>query len=119
MLERARAGEAIRMVSDQRLTPTYTADLAPAVIAAVEADVHGTLHLTNEGSCSWFEFTAAILDEAGIDADLKAVRTVRRPGTADRPLNGVLATEQAGAIGLALRPWREALADYLRLAVAT
>lgn len=114
VLARARAGEPIRMVADQRLTPTFTADLAPVVLAAVEADVHGVVHLTNVGECSWHEFALAIMEEAGLDLEVEAVETERRPGTADRPLNGVLAHHVAATAGLPrLRPWREALADYM------
>jgi dTDP-4-dehydrorhamnose reductase len=114
MVARARAGEAIKMVADQRLTPTFTADLADAVIAAVEAGAAGMLHLTNGGACSWHEFTVAILEEAGITAAVEPVATTRPPGGADRPINGVLAGERAAALGLApLRHWREALTDYM------
>ncbi|MGH2953250.1 MAG: dTDP-4-dehydrorhamnose reductase [Solirubrobacterales bacterium] len=114
MVARARSGEPIRMVSDQRLTPTFTADLAPAVVDALDAGAEGILHLTNAGACSWHEFTLAILAETGIEAEVEAVQTSRRPGTAERPLNGVLARPRADELGLALlRDWREALAEYL------
>jgi dTDP-4-dehydrorhamnose reductase len=116
MLARAESGEAIRMVADQRLTPTFTGDLAAAVIEAVGREASGILHLTNSGACSWHEFTLAILDLAGVEARVEPVNTVRQAGAADRPLNGVLASERADALGLApLRQWREALAAYLEL----
>ena len=117
MAARARSGEPIRMVADQRLTPTFTADLAAAVIEAADADLEGVLHLTNGGACSWYEFTVAILAAIGVDAEVAAVKTVRAPEGADRPLNGVLARPRADALGLgALRPWQDALADYVRQA---
>jgi dTDP-4-dehydrorhamnose reductase len=114
MVAKARSGDPIRMVSDQRLTPTFTADLAPAIVAAVDAGARGVLHLTNAGACSWHEFTLAILELTGIEAEVEAVETTRRPGGADRPLNGVLARPRADELGLPpLRDWREALADYV------
>lgn len=114
IVARARSGERIKMVRDQLLAPTFTADLAPAVVAALDAGAAGLLHVTNDGSCSWYEFTVAILEEAGLDAAVEPVQTTRRPGGADRPLNGVLAREGAKALGLhPLRHWREALIDYL------
>jgi dTDP-4-dehydrorhamnose reductase len=113
MVARARDQGALRMVADQRLTPTFTADLAESLIAAVEADVSGLLHLTNSGSCSWHEFTLAIMEIAGIDVPVEAVSTVRPPGGADRPLNGVLSCTRANEAGLTLRHWREALEDYM------
>jgi dTDP-4-dehydrorhamnose reductase len=113
VLARARAGEAIRMVADQRLAPTFTADLAGWVVAAVDADAQGLLHLTNAGSCSWHEFTLAILRKAGLDTPVEAVETERRPGTAARPLNGVLALDEASSLGIEPRDWSDALRDYL------
>jgi len=117
LLGRVERGEPLKMVEDQRLTPTFTADLSAAVVAAVEADAGDVLHLTNGGSCSWYEFTLAILEQAGHDLPVEAVATSGRPGMADRPLNGVLANEAAEAMGLApLRSWRDALDDYMRRA---
>jgi dTDP-4-dehydrorhamnose reductase len=114
MIHRAREQGALKMVADQRLTPTYTADLAEAIIAAVESDVSGLLHVTNSGSCSWHEFTLAIMETAGIEVRVEPVRTVRAPGGADRPLNGVLSSKRGGEAGLSsLRSWDAALEDYM------
>ncbi|HEV2873689.1 MAG TPA: dTDP-4-dehydrorhamnose reductase [Thermoleophilaceae bacterium] len=114
MLTRAREQGALKMVADQRLTPTYTADLADALIAAVEGGVGGLLHVTNSGACSWHEFTVAIMEVAGVDVPVEPVRTVRPPSGADRPLNGVLSCERACEAGVtSLRPWKEALGDYM------
>jgi dTDP-4-dehydrorhamnose reductase len=114
MIKRAREQGALKMVADQRLTPTYTADLAEVLIAAVEGDVSGLLHLTNSGSCSWHEFTLAIIEIAGIDVPVEPAQTVRPPGGADRPLNGVLSCERALEAGVAgMRSWRAALEDYM------
>jgi dTDP-4-dehydrorhamnose reductase len=114
MIGRAREQGALKMVADQRLTPTYTADLAEALIAAVERDVSGLLHVTNSGWCSWHEFTLAIMETAGIDVPVEPVPTVRAPGSADRPLNGVLSSARAGEVGLrGLRSWGAALEDYM------
>lgn len=114
MVTRAREQGTLKMVADQRLTPTYTADLAGLLIAAVDGSVDGVLHLTNSGACSWHEFTLAIMEIAGIDVPVEPVRTVRSPGGADRPLNGVLSGSRALDLGIPrLRPWREALGDYM------
>ena len=112
MIARAHEHGALRMVADQRLTPTATADLADALVAASERGVGGLLHLTNAGACSWFEFTAAIMDEVGLGVPIEPVTTT--PGGADRPLNGVLSCARAEAAGLAPLPhWRDALRAYL------
>jgi dTDP-4-dehydrorhamnose reductase len=114
MTARAREQGEIQMVADQRLNPTFTADLAAVLVEAVEAGVDGIVHLTNSGECSWYEFTMAIMELVGIDARIEPVETTRPPGGADRPLNGVLARPRADSLGLpALRDWREALGDYL------
>jgi dTDP-4-dehydrorhamnose reductase len=114
MVARGREQGSLRMVSDQRLQPTFTADLAAALVEAVEAGAEGVVHLTSSGECSWHEFTEAIMEEAGIDVPIEAVATTIPPGGAARPLNGVLARPRADALGLSpLRPWRDALGDYM------
>ena len=115
MIKRAREQGALKVVADQRLSPTYTADLAEGIIAAVDEDVSGLLHMGNSGSCSWYEFTLAILEIAGIDVPVEPTQTVRPAGAADRPLNGVLCSERASQGGT-LRPWRAALEDYMATA---
>ena len=114
VLSRARDEGEVTMVSDQRLQPTFTHDLAAALIAAIDADATGVLHLTASGECSWLEFSEAIFEIAGVSPKLAAVQTAPRPGVADRPLNGVLARPRADGLGIPpLRPWRDALADYM------
>jgi dTDP-4-dehydrorhamnose reductase len=114
MLARAEAGGGLKMVADQRLQPTFTYDLASAVVEAAQSDAEGVLHLTAEGACSWFEFTEAIMEIAAVEVDIEPVQTTIPPGGVDRPLNGVLARKRADELGLTpLRPWREALEDYM------
>jgi dTDP-4-dehydrorhamnose reductase len=115
MLVRAKEQGELHVVDDQRLTPTYTADLATALIEAVEVGCTGVLHLTNAGECSWFEFAQAILARAGVEVPVKPVATEVAPGRADRPMNGVLARQAADTAGLKpLRDWRKALDAYMR-----
>jgi dTDP-4-dehydrorhamnose reductase len=114
MTARAREQGALKMVADQRLTPTHTADLAECLVAAVDRGVRGLLHATNAGACSWHEFTLAIMDIAGLEVPVEPTPTVRPPGGADRPLNGVLSCRHALELGLPVRrPWREALEEYM------
>ena len=114
MTARARDVGALKMVADQRLSPTFTADLATAILDAVERGARDVVHLTSAGACSWLEFTEAIMEIAGVDVPIEPVTTSVPPGGADRPLNGVLATVSAAQFGLApLRPWREGLEDYM------
>jgi dTDP-4-dehydrorhamnose reductase len=114
MVARAREQGTLTMVADQRLQPTFTADLAAALLEAARRDASGVVHLTAEGGCSWLDFTVAIMELAGIEVPIEAARTSIAPGQPDRPLNGVLARPRADALGLPrLRGWREALADYM------
>lgn len=114
MLARAESDGALRMVADQRLQPTFTADLAGAIVEALRRDADGVVHITAPDACSWFEFTTAIMDLAGVDVEVEPVSITVPPGGVDRPLNGVLAHARAPSLGLApLRPWRDALADYM------
>jgi dTDP-4-dehydrorhamnose reductase len=114
MIGRAREQGALKMVADQRLQPTFTEDLAKALVDAVEAGAGGVLHLVNDGAMSWYDFTVAIMENAGIDVPVEAGTTTIAPGGVDRPLNGVLARPRADALGLPkLRPVSDALQDYM------
>lgn len=104
----------LAVVADQRLQPTFTVDLAAALVEAVEAEAAGVLHLTAGGECSWHEYTTAIMELAEIAVPVEATETSVPEGGAARPLNGVLARPRADALGLTpLRGWREALEDYM------
>jgi dTDP-4-dehydrorhamnose reductase len=117
MLNRAREQGELKMVADQLLSPTFTADLATAILEALDAGADGVVHLTAAGSCSWHEFTEAIMELAGEDVPVGAVQTTRAPGGADRPLNGVLARPRADALGLKPLPsWQDGLERYMDLA---
>ena len=110
MISRAREQGALRVVADQRLSPTFTADLAAAAIEAVDAGHRGVVHITNADETSWHGFTEEIMRLAGVAVEVEPVETVRAPGSADRPLNGVLTSVRELE---PLRPWDEALSDYL------
>jgi dTDP-4-dehydrorhamnose reductase len=117
MLARGREQGALTVVADQLLSPTYTGDLAAATIEAIESDARGVIHLTASGSCSWHEFTRAIVELAGVDVPVEPSATTIPPGGADRPLNGVLARPRADALGLTpLRDWRAGLEAYMSAA---
>jgi dTDP-4-dehydrorhamnose reductase len=114
MIARAGQQDSLRMVADQRLQPTFTADLASAIVEAVDAGAAGIVHLTASGQCSWYEFTVAIMARAGIEVPIEPASTVIPPGGVSRPLNGVLARPRADTFGLSpLRHWEDALTDYM------
>jgi dTDP-4-dehydrorhamnose reductase len=110
MINRAREQGQLKMVADQRLNPTFTADLAGGLIEAVDNGATGILHVTNAGECSWYEFTVEIMRLAGIEVPIEAVTTT--PGGVDRPLNGVLARSRPDTPPR--RSWQDGLAAYLQ-----
>jgi len=108
ILERARAGEKLRVVSDQSINPTYAADLAAAAIALAPADTEGIVHLVNSGCSTWHEFALATLDAFGVAGEIEGVSTAELGAPAPRPPNGCLESSRTQA----LRPWREGLAAW-------
>lgn len=112
----ARAGKRIEMASEQVLAPTSTDDLSRAVLSLIAHPrlSSGIYHLVNEGECSWYEFTREIVRVIGTSTEVLPVDRGGRTGNMRRPLYSALANTRARALGITLRPWREALADYLR-----
>jgi dTDP-4-dehydrorhamnose reductase len=108
IVERARRHERLRVVSDQRVNPTYAADLAGKAIALASSGLTGLVHVVAAGCCAWDEFARAALIECGVAAEVEAVTSAELAAPAQRPLNGCLASERTGS----LRPWREGLADW-------
>jgi dTDP-4-dehydrorhamnose reductase len=109
ILEKARTGEPLRVVSDQRVNPTYARDLAEGSLRLAEAGMGGIVHAVNAGCCGWDQFARAVLEEAGISAPVESVLTSDYPAAARRPMNGCLASTRIPP----LRPWREALHEAL------
>jgi len=115
MLRLAREGRPLRVVQDQVLTPTYTADLADAVRRLLGAGPPGGVyHLTSAGACSWFEFAQRIFSLAGLTTDLQPTTSEAFGAPARRPANSVLLNTRFDGLGLTpLRPWSDALRAYL------
>lgn len=103
------------MSSDQTVIPTYTADLAEAVIALIdcEAAEPGIYHLVNQGECTWAEFTAAIYEACGLATVVNPVDRGGLSGGMRRPSYSVIANTRAAALGIELPHWRDALKRYL------
>jgi dTDP-4-dehydrorhamnose reductase len=115
MLRLAREGRPLRVVADQVCTPSYTADVASASASLVQSGCQGLYHVTNADCCSWYEFAQEIFRQAGVEANLTAITSREYAAAARRPSYSVLDTARAvGAGASPLRPWQEALADYLQ-----
>lgn len=111
MLGLARATRQIRVVDDQWGCPTVADDLAAATLQAIDRQVVGILHLTNEGETTWFELARAAIAEAGFDPDLVSpCPTEGYPTAAARPRFSVLGSERASNEGIpALPRWHDSL----------
>ncbi len=110
----ANQGKHLRIVNDQRLTPTSTAELAQRIKELIQTKHYGLYHLTNEGECTWFEFAKAIFDLIGKKPQLTPVDSETYGARAKRPPYSVLENEKAKEIGLSnFSLWKEALKDYL------
>lgn len=111
------AGNPMAFVDDQRGAPTFTADLAPALIALADDRPGGIFHLTNAGVVSWFDFVAEILEASGYDPALVSPISTAEldpPRPAPRPANGALENHRWSASGREpLRDHRAALADLV------
>ena len=114
MLKKALAGEKIRVVDDQILTPTYTVDVAEAVRRLLLTDKYGLYHLTSEGECSWYEFTRHIFDTAGVRAQLSPVKSNDFRSPVKRPAYSVLSKAKFQGLGLSMPSWKDALPRYLQ-----
>jgi len=116
ILRQAREKRVLSIVNDQIGSPTYTADLSQAISVLIRCDVKGIVHVANSDFCTWYTFGQAILKLAGI-MGVKIIpissKELGRP--APRPSYSVLSTQKLKReIGMTLRPWSEALKDYLQ-----
>jgi dTDP-4-dehydrorhamnose reductase len=119
ILQSAERNPELRVVNDQRGTPTYTRDLAAALVRLIQYPVYGTYHAANSadnGSTTWCEFAKATLEMAGSQTKVLPITTEEWPTAARRPANSALRCEMFETHGLPLlRNWREALREYVQI----
>ncbi len=105
----------VEVVSDQVLTPTSTVDLANNLKELLKTKNYGLYHITDEGSCSWFEFAQEIYRLLNSSTRLVRVTSDKFPLPAKRPNYSVLENSNLKKINLNLmRPWPEALKSYMQ-----
>ena len=121
MLRLASEGRELTVVDDQRGRPTVAADLARGALDAVDEGASGILHLTNEGTTTWFGLARASLELAGLDPELiQPCSTDEYPTPAARPAYSVLGSERRETLSLdALPDWRESLPALVGQLVST
>jgi len=114
MISLADTAGKLRVVTDEVSSPTYTEDLVTAIEQLMVTGAYGIYHFTNEGACSRFEFAQEILQQSGrghIPIEPITLADFARPSTP--PAYAPLRNFCGAQIGITLRPWQAALADYL------
>jgi dTDP-4-dehydrorhamnose reductase len=115
MLRLGKEREEINVVADQIGSPTYTADLAKLLCDMAASDKYGTYHATNEGICSWAEFTEEIFRQAGYSTKANHISSAEYPTKAKRPLNSRLSKVCLDNAGFNKLPiWQDAVQRYLK-----
>jgi len=114
MLRLASEKPELRIVEDQIGSPTYTVDLAVAIVAMVFTDKYGTYNISNDGFCSWKDFATEIFRLSNNKVKVIGVPSKEYATKATRPLNSRLDTSKLVEKGFAKLPaWQDALKRYL------
>jgi dTDP-4-dehydrorhamnose reductase len=104
----------LRVSSDEFGNPTYAPDVAVAMARLAETHRYGIYHLTNAGFCSRYEFAVEVLRLAGQShIAVTPILSAEWQRAAQPPLHAVLANTAGASLGIALRPWQQALAEYI------
>lgn len=121
MLKLGEAKDELNVVSDQHGSPTYAEDLANIIAEAIEKKIpYGVYHATNEGYTTWYDFTKAIFEYAGIICEVNPVSTeeyieMMKITQAKRPKNSQLSKDKLKAQGIEVPEWEDALKRYLKV----
>jgi len=103
----------LNVVNDQRGSPTYTIDLARAILQLCRQNATGIVHVTNAGDCTWYDFAQEIIGAAGLPAAVNPVSSEAFPRPAKRPAYSVLSPVSREKLGINMPDWHDALARYL------
>lgn len=110
MLRLAETHETLKVVSDQKGSPTYTPDLAKAIARLLnEKPPYGIYHLTNDGVCTWHEFACEIFNQLGVPKRIVPITSEELARPAKRPKCSILINAKFAK----MRHWKEALQDFL------
>jgi len=114
ILNAAKTRPELSVVNDQTGSPTFTRDLARAIRDLVLKDARGIIHITNEGTCTWFDFAREILARSGHGSvPVRPISTDQSARPARRPNYSVLSPASLHAYGVRTRPWQSALDSFL------
>jgi len=113
ILKLAASRPALDVVNDQRGCPTYTVDLARAIIRLFRKNARGIVHVTNSSECTWFEFAQEIVKEAGLATEVRPTSSQQMARPAPRPAYSVLSATSLRKYGIEMPGWRDALRRFL------
>jgi dTDP-4-dehydrorhamnose reductase len=113
ILKLAGSRDHLEVVNDQRGCPTYTVDLARAIIQLCRKEASGIVHVTNEGDCTWFDFACAIVKSAGLKTRVLPTSSEQFVRPAPRPKYSVLSRTSLARYAIAMPSWQNALSRYL------
>ncbi|MCM3356565.1 dTDP-4-dehydrorhamnose reductase [Psychrobacillus sp. MER TA 171] len=115
MLRLAETRDELNVVGDQFGSPTYTYDLAKLLIDMIKTDRYGVYHASNEGYCSWSEFSREIFRQANIQVNVNSISTEEYPTRAVRPKNSRMSKQKLVDHGFNPLPtWQDAVMRYLK-----
>ncbi len=103
----------LNVVNDQRGCPTYSVDLAKAIVQLCRDRASGIVHVTNSGDCSWFEFAREIVKGRGSPTEVHPVSSAQMVRPAPRPAYSVLSPRSLKQFGITMPTWQDALQRYL------
>jgi dTDP-4-dehydrorhamnose reductase len=114
MLKLANERDELRVVNDEVVSPTATAELARQIVALGRTDNFGLYHATAEGSCTWYEFAKKIFELVNVKTNVVVAAPSEFPSKVPRPKYSVLENNALKVAGLnSFRTWEEGLRSYL------
>jgi dTDP-4-dehydrorhamnose reductase len=114
ILKLAASRPTLDVVDDQQGCPTYSIDLAKAIISLCRTGARGIVHVTNSGDCSWFEFAREIIKEAGLAVAVRPASSGQMARPAPRPAYSVLSATSLHQYGIEMPEWKDALGRYMQ-----
>lgn len=107
--------EALRVVNDQTVCPTYAVHLADGILRLLRTDRAGIVHCSASGACTWYELAQEIVKRTGRKVDVRAISSVAMNRPAARPPYSVLAKDRfRDWTGFAMPSWREGLDAFFK-----
>ena len=115
MVELAEHNKELSIVTDETGSPTYTPDLAVALLALIKQGCEGVINVSNDGSCSRYKCAEYIFETMGYNIKMNPIKSFEYKRPAKVPLNSTLNCQKFTTItGMQMRPWEKAVDSYLK-----